>query len=197
MRDLKGLAAKYFVRFFRGTLMSRVANNPVALPSGLEVKVDGQHFLVKGGKGQMEMKIHEYVALKQEDGELRLSAQSEAREADAMAGTMRALVQNMVIGVTTGFERKLELQGVGYRAQSQGNTLTLQLGFSHPVVYTLPDGISATTPSQTEVVIAGVDKQQVGQVCAEIRAFRPPEPYKGKGVRYAGEYVRRKEAKKK
>jgi large subunit ribosomal protein L6 len=197
MRDLKGLAAKYFVRFFRGTLMSRVANNPVALPSGLEVKVDGQHFLVKGGKGQMEMKIHEYVALKQEDGELRLSAQSEAREADAMAGTMRALVQNMVIGVTTGFERKLELQGVGYRAQSQGNTLTLQLGFSHPVVYTLPDGISATTPSQTEVVIAGIDKQQVGQVCAEIRAFRPPEPYKGKGVRYAGEYVRRKEAKKK
>jgi large subunit ribosomal protein L6 len=197
MRDLKGLAAKYFVRFFRGTLMSRVANNPVALPSGLEVKVDGQHFLVKGGKGQMEMKIHEYVALKQEDGELRLSAQSEAREADAMAGTMRALVQNMVIGVTTGFERKLELQGVGYRAQSQGNTLTLQLGFSHPVVYTLPDGISATTPSQTEVVIAGMDKQQVGQVCAEIRAFRPPEPYKGKGVRYAGEYVRRKEAKKK
>ena len=177
--------------------MSRVANNPVALPSGLEVKVDGQHFLVKGGKGQMEMKIHEYVALKQEDGELRLSAQSEAREADAMAGTMRALVQNMVTGVTTGFERKLELQGVGYRAQSQGNTLTLQLGFSHPVVYTLPDGISATTPSQTEVVIAGIDKQQVGQVCAEIRAFRPPEPYKGKGVRYAGEYVRRKEAKKK
>ena len=177
--------------------MSRVANNPVALPSGLEVKIDGQHFSVKGGKGQMEMKIHEYVALKQEGGELRVSAKSEAREADAMAGTMRALVQNMVTGVTAGFERKLELQGVGYRAQSQGSTLTLQLGFSHPVVYTLPEGISATTPSQTEVVIAGMDKQQVGQVCAEIRAFRPPEPYKGKGVRYAGEYVRRKEAKKK
>jgi large subunit ribosomal protein L6 len=145
----------------------------------------------------MEMNIHEYVALKQEDGELRISAQSEARAADAMAGTMRALVQNMVTGVTTGFERKLELQGVGYRAASQGDTLTLQLGFSHPVVYTLPEGISATTPTQTEVVIAGMDKQQVGQVCAEIRAFRPPEPYKGKGVRYAGEYVRRKEAKKK
>ena len=177
--------------------MSRVANNPVALPSGLEVKIDGQHFSVKGGKGQMEMKIHEYVALKQEDGELRVSAKSEAREADAMAGTMRALVQNMVTGVTAGFERKLELQGVGYRAQSQGSTLTLQLGFSHPVVYTLPEGISATTPSQTEVVIAGMDKQQVGQVCAEIRAFRPPEPYKGKGVRISGEYVRRKEAKKK
>jgi len=177
--------------------MSRVANNPVVLPSGLEVKIDGQHFSVKGGKGQMEMNIHEYVALKQEDGELRVSAQSEAREADAMAGTMRALVQNMVTGVSTGFERKLELQGVGYRAASQGSTLTLQLGFSHPVVYTLPEGISATTASQTEVVIAGMDKQQVGQVCAEIRAFRPPEPYKGKGVRYAGEYVRRKEAKKK
>jgi large subunit ribosomal protein L6 len=177
--------------------MSIVANNPDALHSGLEVKIDGQHLSVKGGKGQMEMNIHEYVALKQEDGELRVGTQSEAREADAMAGTMRALVQNMVTGVTTGFERKLELQGVGYRAQSQGSTLTLQLGFSHPVVYTLPEGISATTPSQTEVVIAGMDKQRVGQVCAEIRAFRPPEPYKGKGVRYAGEYVRRKEAKKK
>jgi large subunit ribosomal protein L6 len=145
----------------------------------------------------MDMNIHEYVALKQEDGELKISTQSQAREADAMAGTMRALVQNMVTGVSAGFERKLELQGVGYRAQAQGSTLTLQLGFSHPVVYELPEGISATTPTQTEVVIAGIDKQRVGQVCAEIRAFRPPEPYKGKGVRYAGEYVRRKEAKKK
>jgi large subunit ribosomal protein L6 len=163
----------------------------------MEVKIDGQHFSVKGGKGQMDMNIHEYVALKQEDGELKISTQSQAREADAMAGTMRALVQNMVTGVSAGFERKLELQGVGYRAQAQGSTLTLQLGFSHPVVYELPEGISATTPTQTEVVIAGIDKQRVGQVCAEIRAFRPPEPYKGKGVRYAGEYVRRKEAKKK
>jgi large subunit ribosomal protein L6 len=114
-----------------------------------------------------------------------------------MAGTMRAIVQNMVTGVTEGFSKKLELQGVGYRAQAQGNKLTLQLGFSHPVEYTLPEGISAETPSQTEIVISGVDKQRVGQVCAEIRAFRPPEPYKGKGVRYADEYVRRKEAKKK
>ena len=114
-----------------------------------------------------------------------------------MAGTMRAIVQNMVTGVTEGFAKKLELQGVGYRAQAQGNKLTLQLGFSHPVEYTLPEGISAETPSQTEIVISGVDKQRVGQVCAEIRAFRPPEPYKGKGVRYADEYVRRKEAKKK
>jgi large subunit ribosomal protein L6 len=163
----------------------------------MEVKIDGQHFSVKGGKGQMDMNIHEYVALKQEDGELKISTQSQAREADAMAGTMRALVQNMVTGVTDGFQKKLELQGVGYRAQAQGNKLTLQLGFSHPVEYELPDGVGAEATSQTEIVISGVDKQKVGQVCAEIRAFRPPEPYKGKGVRYAGEYVRRKEAKKK
>jgi large subunit ribosomal protein L6 len=114
-----------------------------------------------------------------------------------MAGTMRAIVQNMVTGVSEGFEKRLELQGVGYRAQAQGQKLTMQLGFSHPVEYNLPEGISAETPSQTEIVITGVDKQRVGQVCAEIRSFRPPEPYKGKGVRYAGEYVKRKEAKKK
>jgi large subunit ribosomal protein L6 len=114
-----------------------------------------------------------------------------------MAGTMRAIVQNMVTGVSEGFEKRLELQGVGYRAQAQGKKLTMQLGFSHPVEYNLPEGISAETPSQTEIVITGVDKQRVGQVCAEIRSFRPPEPYKGKGVRYAGEYVKRKEAKKK
>lgn len=126
-----------------------------------------------------------------------MRAKSEERGATAMAGTMRAIVQNMVTGVTEGFSKKLELQGVGYRAQAQGNKLTLQLGFSHPVEYTLPEGISAETPSQTEIVISGVDKQRVGQVCAEVRAFRPPEPYKGKGVRYADEYVRRKEAKKK
>ena len=126
-----------------------------------------------------------------------MRAKSEERGAKAMAGTMRAIVQNMVTGVTEGFAKRLELQGVGYRAQAQGNKLTLQLGFSHPVEYTLPEGISAETPSQTEIVISGVDKQRVGQVCAEIRAFRPPEPYKGKGVRYADEYVRRKEAKKK
>ena len=126
-----------------------------------------------------------------------MHAKSEERGAKAMAGTMRAIVQNMVTGVTEGFAKRLELQGVGYRAQAQGSKLTLQLGFSHPVEYTLPEGISAETPSQTEIVISGVDKQRVGQVCAEIRAFRPPEPYKGKGVRYADEYVRRKEAKKK
>ena len=137
------------------------------------------------------------MALVQEEGELKVSAKDEDRGAKAMAGTMRAIVQNMVTGVSEGFEKRLELQGVGYRAQAQGKKLTMQLGFSHPVEYNLPEGISAETPSQTEIVITGVDKQRVGQVCAEIRSFRPPEPYKGKGVRYAGEYVKRKEAKKK
>ena len=177
--------------------MSRVANSPVALPSGVEVKLSGQDISVKGAKGEMDFAIHDLVELVQEESELKVRAKSEERGATAMAGTMRAIVQNMVTGVTEGFSKKLELQGVGYRVQAQGNKLTLQLGFSHPVEYTLPEGISAETPSQTEIVISGVDKQRVGQVCAEIRAFRPPEPYKGKGVRYADEYVRRKEAKKK
>lgn len=177
--------------------MSRVANSPVALPSGVEVKLSGQDISVKGAKGEMGFAIHELVELVQEEGELKVRAKSAERGATAMAGTMRAIVQNMVTGVTDGFAKKLELQGVGYRAQAQGNKLTLQLGFSHPVEYTLPEGVNAETPSQTEIVISGVDKQRVGQVCAEIRAFRPPEPYKGKGVRYADEYVRRKEAKKK
>jgi large subunit ribosomal protein L6 len=152
---------------------------------------------VKGAKGEMGFAIHDLVELVQEESELKVRAKSEERGATAMAGTMRAIVQNMVKGVSEGFEKKLELQGVGYRAQAQGKKLTLQLGFSHPVEYNLPEGISAETPTQTEIVISGVDKQRVGQVCAEIRAFRPPEPYKGKGVRYADEYVRRKEAKKK
>ena len=177
--------------------MSRVANSPVNLPSGVEVKLNGQEVSVKGSKGQMAFAIHDSVVLVQEEGVLKVSAKDEDRGATAMAGTMRAIVQNMVTGVSEGFEKKLELQGVGYRAQAQGKKLTMQLGFSHPVEYELPEGISAETPTQTEIVIAGVDKQRVGQVCAEIRSFRPPEPYKGKGVRYAGEFVRRKEAKKK
>ena len=177
--------------------MSRVANNPVAIPSGLEVNLNGQDFAVKGKKGELQLTIHDSVVLTQEESELKLAAKTEETSAKAMAGTMRALVQNMVTGVTDGFQKKLELQGVGYRVQAQGNKLTLQLGFSHPVVYELPEGIGAEATSQTEIVISGVAKQKVGQVCAEIRGFRPPEPYKGKGVRYAGEYVRRKEAKKK
>ena len=177
--------------------MSRVANSPVAIPAGLEVSLNGQEFSVKGKKGELRLVIHDSVALTQEEGELQLAAKSEETSARALAGTMRALVQNMGTGVTDGFEKKLELQGVGYRAQAQGNKLTLQLGCSHPVEYQLPEGVKAEATSQTEIVISGVDKQKVGQVSAEIRAFRPPEPYKGKGVRYAGEYVRRKEAKKK
>ncbi len=177
--------------------MSRVANSPIELPSGVEVKLDGQALSVKGAKGELAFDVHNDVSISQEEGVLKFAARGAERGARAMAGTMRAVVQNMVTGVSAGFERRLELQGVGYRAQAQGKKLTLQLGFSHPVEYELPEGIEAQTPSQTEIVITGVDKQRVGQVCAEIRAFRPPEPYKGKGVRYQGEYVRRKEAKKK
>ncbi len=177
--------------------MSRVANNPVVVPSGVEVKLSGQDLSVKGAKGELSFDVHSDVQISQEEGELKFEARNGDRGARAMAGTMRAVVQNMVTGVSDGFERRLELQGVGYRAQAQGNKLTLQLGFSHPVEYQLPKGIEAQTPSQTEIVISGIDKQAVGQVCAEIRRFRPPEPYKGKGVRYQGEYVRRKEAKKK
>ena len=177
--------------------MSRIANYPVALPAGVEVKLDGQRISVKGGKGVMEMDVHAEVEVRQDNDELTFAAKGNSKQANALSGTTRALVNNMVLGVSTGFERRLQLQGVGYRAQAQGRKLNLQLGFSHPVEYELPEGVTAETPSQTEIVITGVDKQQVGQVSAEIRAFRPPEPYKGKGVRYADERVRRKEAKKK
>lgn len=177
--------------------MSRVAQNPVELPSGVEVKIDAQHVTVKGTKGMLEIDVHQSVGVVQEDGRLLFSDRSNGGIGHAMSGTMRSLVNNMVQGVSAGFDRRLQLQGVGYRAQAQGNKLNLTLGFSHPVVYQLPDGISVETPSQTEIVVSGIDKQLVGQVSAEIRSFRPPEPYKGKGVRYADEQVRRKEAKKK
>ncbi|WP_100641174.1 50S ribosomal protein L6 [Marinobacter salexigens] len=177
--------------------MSRVANNPVVLPSGVEVKLNGQEISVKGSKGALDFSIHQAVEVKQEENLLRFAARDGAQKSRALAGTTRALVNNMVTGVSAGFERKLQLVGVGYRAQAQGTKLNLTLGFSHPVSYELPEGITAETPSNTEVVIRGIDKQQVGHVAAEIRAFRPPEPYKGKGVRYADEQVRRKEAKKK
>jgi large subunit ribosomal protein L6 len=177
--------------------MSRVANNPVVLPSGVEVKLNGQEISVKGSKGALDFSIHQAVEVKQEENVLRFAARDGAQKSRALAGTTRALVNNMVTGVSAGWERKLQLIGVGYRAQAQGKKLNLTLGFSHPVEYELPEGITVETPSNTEVVIRGIDKQQVGQVAAEIRAFRPPEPYKGKGVRYADEQVRRKEAKKK
>ena len=170
---------------------------PVTLPKGVEIKLDGQELTVKGSKGTLSHTVHELVSVTVEDGVARVVPASESQQAWALAGTTRALLANMVTGVSEGFERKLELVGVGYRAQAQGKTLNLTLGFSHPVAYQLPEGITAETPTQTEVVIRGIDKQLVGQVAANVRGFRPPEPYKGKGVRYAGEQILRKEAKKK
>ena len=175
--------------------MSRVANNPVNLPSGVEVKLNGSDVTVKGSKGTLELSLFEGVQVSQDDNVLTFAYDSE--KSKAMAGTTRALVNNMVRGVTEGWEKKLVLNGVGYRAKASGKTVNLTVGLSHPVDYQLPEGVTAETPSQTEVVVRGIDKQAVGQAAAEIRSFRPPEPYKGKGIRYVDEYVRRKEAKKK
>ena len=177
--------------------MSRVAKKPVEIPGGVDVKLDGQALSIKGSKGALEREIHGQVAINIEDNVITFVARDGSKQARALAGTMRAFVSNMVEGVSKGFEKKLQLVGVGYRAQAQGSKLNLTLGFSHPVVYEAPAGVSFETPSQTDVLVKGVDKQAVGQVAAEIRAFRPPEPYKGKGVRYADEVIIRKEAKKK
>ena len=177
--------------------MSRVANNPVELPKGVEVSLVGSEISVKGAKGTLAMSVNSNVEIKQGDNVLTFAAVSQDAFARAMSGTTRALVNNMVTGVSQGFEKKLDLVGVGYRAQVQGSKINLTLGFSHPVVYELSDGVTAETPSQTEILLKSSDKQKLGQAAAEIRAFRPPEPYKGKGVRISGEYVRRKEAKKK
>ncbi len=177
--------------------MSRVAKKPVTIPASVEVKIDGDAIEVKGAKGVLQTRIHDAVEIRHEDGALTFAARNGSKQANAMAGTMRALVNNMVTGVSTGFEKRLTLVGVGYRAQMQGKDLNLTLGFSHPVNHPIPDGISVELPSQNEVVIKGVDKQVVGQVAAKIRAYRPPEPYKGKGIRYSDEVIVRKEAKKK
>jgi large subunit ribosomal protein L6 len=177
--------------------MSRVAKKPIELPSGVEVTVKGQSLTVKGGKGSLDHQVHRSVKVEQDGSVLTFSPRDGSKSANALAGTTRALVSNMVTGVSVGFEKKLQLVGVGYRAQAQGNKLNLTLGFSHPVEYLVPEGISVETPSQTEVVVKGVNKQMVGQVAAEIRGYRPPEPYKGKGVKYADEIIVRKEAKKK
>ncbi len=177
--------------------MSRVANKPVPVPAAVEITDSGQQLTVKGPKGTLEHIIHGLVEMTSGDGELNFKARDESKAANALAGTTRAVVSNMVVGVSDGFEKKLELIGVGYRAQAKGKVLNLTLGFSHPIDYELPEGVTAETPSQTEIVVKGCDKQKVGQVAAEIRAFRPPEPYKGKGVRYSDEVVVRKEAKKK
>jgi large subunit ribosomal protein L6 len=177
--------------------MSRIAKAPVAIPSGVSVEVSNRTIKVKGSKGTMEWTCHRLVTVAQEDATLRVAPANDSKEAWAQAGTTRALINNMVVGCGTGFERKLTLVGVGYRAQLQGDTLNLSVGFSHPVNYPVPAGIQITAPSATEIVVSGADKQRVGQVASEIRAFRPPEPYKGKGIRYADEHVLRKEAKKK
>lgn len=177
--------------------MSRIAKVPVELPQGVEFNLSGNTASVKGSKGTLSMELNSEVEVVQEENTLSLKSRSGSRFAVAVTGTTRALLANMVQGVTEGFEKKLELRGVGYRAAAQGNKLNLTLGFSHPVVYNVPEGVTVETPSQTEVVVKGSDKQKVGQVAAEIRRYRPPEPYKGKGVRYADERVVIKEAKKK
>jgi large subunit ribosomal protein L6 len=177
--------------------MSRIGKKPVAVPSGVTVSVEGQAVRMKGPKGALEVMLHADVAAVVEQGAVRIDPRVETKRARAMWGLSRSLVNNIVVGVTKGFEKRLEISGVGYRAAVQGKNLQLSLGYSHEVVYPVPDGISIITPRPTEIVISGIDKQQVGQVAAEIRGFRPPEPYKGKGVRYAGEYIFRKEGKKK
>ena len=177
--------------------MSRVAKVPVALAKGVEVDLKGNALTVKGPKGTLSLDCNREVEIVNDGSEIAVKARSGSRFANAIAGTTRALINNMVTGVSDGFERKLELVGVGYRANAQGNKINLTLGFSHPVVYDVPEGVTVETPSQTEIVVKGADKQRVGQVAAELRAYRPPEPYKGKGVRYSDERIVLKEAKKK
>ncbi len=177
--------------------MSRVGKMPVAVPQGVDVAITADKITVKGAKGTLERALHPLVAIKNDAGKLTFTAANDSAEADALSGTFRALVANMVGGVSKGFEKKLNLVGVGFRAQATGQKLNLQIGFSHPVTKDMPAGIQVTTPTQTEIVIAGADRQVVGQLAAEVRAFRPPEPYKGKGIRYVGERVVLKETKKK
>jgi len=177
--------------------MSRVAKNPVAIPAGVEVTLSAAEIAVKGPLGTIRQALNDAVSLERDGDNLVCKAREGVANAGAMSGTVRSLVNNMVIGVTKGFERKLNLVGVGYRASAQGDKLNLSLGFSHPVVHQMPAGVKAETPTQTEIVIKGIDKQQVGQVAAEVRAYRAPEPYKGKGVRYSDEVVVLKETKKK
>jgi large subunit ribosomal protein L6 len=177
--------------------MSRIAKAAVDLPKGVEAQINNGVVSLKGSKGTLSMRLNSKVQIVNENNQLKLSPANNSKEANALAGTTRALVQNMVVGVSKGFERKLELVGVGYRAKAQGRSVNMVLGFSHPIDYALPDGVTAETPTQTEILLKGADRQLLGQVAAELRSFRSPEPYKGKGVRYGGEQVYRKEAKKK
>lgn len=178
--------------------MSRIANSPVVLPKGVEANLVGNNLTVKGAKGSLNLTLNSQVTLTSEEGKLLVQAVNVSNKfSHAISGTTRALINNMVVGVSEGFSKKLQLVGVGYRAQIQGNLLNLSLGFSHPVQYAIPEGIKIEAPTQTEILVSGIDKQRVGQVAAEIRGYRSPEPYKGKGVKYADEIIRRKEAKKK
>lgn len=178
--------------------MSRIAKRGLELPSGVQVTMNGQSMNVKGPKGAFDYDVHASVEVVVEDNSVKFQpASDEDKNAWALAGTTCALASNMIVGVSQGFEKKLQLVGVGYRAKAQGDKLDLSLGFSHPVVHQMPEGVTVETPSQTEIVVRGIDKQKVGQVAADIRAYRPPEPYKGKGVKYADEHIVRKEAKKK
>ena len=177
--------------------MSRIGKKAVPVPSGVTASVEGQTVKMKGPKGALQYIVPDDIIVKMEQGAIKVDPREETKRARAMWGTSRTLVSNLVTGVTKGFESKLEITGVGYRAAVQGKNLQIQLGFSHDVVYPIPEGIAVATPKPTEIVVSGIDKQRVGQVAAEIRAFRPPEPYKGKGVKYVGEFVFRKEGKKK
>jgi len=177
--------------------VSRIAKYPVTVPSGVEVKLNDSKLSIKGPKGRLEVNVHPKVKLSHEGQLISVATNDDSSFAGAMSGTTRALVNNMVLGVTKGFEKRMTIIGVGYRAAVQGKNLNLTLGYSHPVVYPIPEGITVETPSQTEIVVKGADKQMVGQVAADIRSYREPEPYKGKGVRYSDEHVNRKEAKKK
>lgn len=177
--------------------MSRIAKSPITLPSGVEVSINDTEVKVKGAKGDLSGRFNPIVQVTQEEGLIKVFPKDDSKKAWAQAGTARANINNMVVGVTEGFQKKLLLVGVGYRAQAQGQTLNLTVGFSHPVAHALPEGITVETPSNTEIVVKGADKQVVGQVASEIRSYRPPEPYKGKGIKYEDEYILRKEAKKK
>ena len=177
--------------------MSRIGKKPVNVPNGVEISLDGQHIAVKGPKGELTETLSDHVTVAQDDEGVKIKPLNSSQTARSFWGLSRALVQNLVVGVSDGFNRKLILQGVGYRASVQGNKLKLALGFSHDVDFSVPDGILVECPSQTEIIVSGIDKQKVGQVASEIRSYRPPEPYKGKGVRYDGEFVFRKEGKKK
>jgi large subunit ribosomal protein L6 len=177
--------------------MSRIGKKPVVVPSGVTANVEGQTVKMKGPKGALQFVVPAEVSVKLEDGKVKVDPRSESKRARSMWGTSRTMVSNLVTGVTKGFERKLEITGVGYRAAVQGKNLQLALGYSHDVLYPIPEGITIATPKPTEITISGIDSQKVGQVAAEIRSYRPPEPYKGKGVKYAGEYIFRKEGKKK